>query len=416
MPTVALLGTLDSKGEECEFLKTLLTGQGCSVILIDVGILGAPLGVPDVSREEVARGVNVDLSELVAAGDRGRAIEMMGIGAIKVVRDLYADGQIDGALALGGSGGSSIAAAAMRALPIGTPKMLVSTIAAGDVSSYVGETDLTMMYSVVDFAGLNTFSKRILTNAAAAIAGMVQDRVKACPECGDGAVIAISMFGVTTHGVTIAQQWLRERGYQVLVFHANGAGGRAMERLIKDGYVDGVLDMTTTELADEVGGGRLSAGANRLEVAGELGIPQVVSLGALDVINFGPLDDVPPRYRGRRLYKHNPNVTLMRTSVEESRQVGAMIGRKLNRARGPVCVFVPLGGLSSISRKGAPFHDEAADAALLCALRDTLSPSIETVLSKADINDPEFALAAATKLHQLIVQQRGHASCTGKRS
>ena len=323
----------------------------------------------------------------------------MGAGAEKVVRRLYAEGRLDGILGLGGSGGSSIAGRAMQALPVGVPKLLVSTLASGDTSSYVGAVDVTMMHSVVDIAGVNRVSARIMSNAAGAIVGMVGI---AAPVFDERPVVAATMFGVTTPCVTRARERLEELGYEVLVFHATGAGGRAMEALVRAGFIAGVLDVTTTELADEFVGGVLSAGADRLEAAGKASVPQVVSLGALDMVNFGPRHTVPTRFEGRTLHAHTPTVTLMRTTKSECGELGQLIGRKLSAAKGPTALFVPLRGVSMLAVEGQPFHDPAADKALLAGLDETLGDRVEVHELDAEINDPAFATAMADRLHEMI--------------
>ena len=399
--TVLLLGTFDTKGREYAFVCDRLRELDVAVLLIDTGI-NEPVGVePDVSREAVAEAGGARIEELVAAGDRGGAVEAMARGAPVLVRQLFDQGRFDGVLALGGSGGSSIATAAMRALPVGVPKLMVSTMASGDTRPYVGATDLTMMASVVDIAGVNSVSARILTNAAGAIAGMVGVRA---PELAHRKVIAATMFGVTTPCVTRARELLDELGYEVLVFHATGTGGQSMEVLASDGYLDGVLDITTTELADDLVGGVLSAGPERLEAAGRAGVPQVVSLGALDMVNFGPRDTVPERFEQRRLYVHNPTVTLMRTTPEECAELGRRIGRKLAGARGPTVLFVPLRGVSMIDVEGQPFHDPAADRALIDGVRETLDENVEVHELDMDINDERFAAAMARRLHELVAE------------
>jgi uncharacterized protein (UPF0261 family) len=401
MATVILLGTLDTKGREYAFLRERLREHGVDVTVVDAGI-NDPVGLePDVARDVVARAAGADVAALAAAGDRGAAVTAMAAGAEQVVRDLYARGALDGILALGGSGGSSIAAPAMRALPVGVPKLLVSTVASGDTRPYVGAVDVTMMYSVVDISGVNTVSARIMANAAGAIAGMVGATV---PALDGGPLVAATMFGVTTPCVTRARERLEELGYEVLVFHATGAGGRSMEALVAGGFVAGVLDVTTTELADELVGGVLSAGPERLEAAGAAGVPQVVSLGALDMVNFGPLESVPARFEERNLYVHNPTVTLMRTTPEECAELGRTIGRKLSAANGPTVLFVPLGGVSMIAVPGQPFHDADADAALVGGLHETLGPSVEVHERDEDVNDPAFATAMADRLHELITE------------
>jgi uncharacterized protein (UPF0261 family) len=403
MATVVLLGTLDTKGREYEFLRDRVREQGVDVLLLDAGILGEPLTTPDIGRDEIAGAAGAKVAALVAGNDRGAAIDAMARGAAIVVERLHADGSLDGILGLGGSGNSTIIAQAMRALPVGVPKLLVSTVASGDTRPYVGAVDIAMMYSVVDIAGVNRISAQIMTNAAAMIAGAAKARV---PELGaERPLIGASMFGVTTPCVTFARERLEELGYEVLVFHATGAGGQSLEALARAGYLAGVLDVTTTELADELVGGVLSAGPDRLEAAGERGLPQVVSLGALDMVNFGPRESVPERFGDRNLYVHNATVTLMRTTPEESLELGRQIGRKLSAATGPVVVFVPLRGVSAIAVPGQVFHDPDADAALLRGLDETLSPAIERHDLDTDINDPVFAHAMADRLHELI---KGH--------
>jgi uncharacterized protein (UPF0261 family) len=324
----------------------------------------------------------------------------MGRGAAVVVARLHAEGRLDGILGLGGSGNSTIISQAMRALPVGVPKLLVSTVASGDTRPYMGAVDITMMYSVVDIAGINRISGQIMTNAAAMIAGAAKARV---PDLGaDRPLVGATMFGVTTPCVTAARERLEELGYEVLVFHATGTGGQSMEALARAGFLAGVLDATTTELADELVGGVLSAGPDRLEAAGAAGLPQVVSLGALDMVNFGPRESVPPRFDDRNLYVHNATVTLMRTTPAESHELGREIGRKLSAATGPTVLFVPLKGVSAIAVSGQVFHDADADAALLRGLDETLSATIERIDIDTDINDPAFARAMAERLDQLI--------------
>jgi len=399
-PTVALFGTLDTKGQEYAFLREQVRARGADVLLVDVGVLGEPSVAPDVTREEVATAAGSDLRALAADGDRGAAVAAMARGAAELARQLHAGGRIDAIAGLGGSGGSAIVTEAMRALPIGVPKLMVSTLASGDTRPYVGAVDVTMMYSVVDIAGLNQVSRRILANAAGAIAGMAAVE----PEPADDArpLVGATMFGVTTPCVTRARERLEELGYEVLVFHATGTGGRSLEALIDGGFITASLDVTTTELADELVGGVLSAGPERLEAAGAAGIPQVVSLGALDMVNFGPEDTVPERFRGRNLYVHNPTVTLMRTTPEECAALGRMVARKLNAAAGPVTVFVPLRGVSAIAVEGQPFHDPEADDALIGALRESLDPSVDLRELDLDVNDPAFADAMADRLHELV--------------
>jgi uncharacterized protein (UPF0261 family) len=398
--TVVLLGTLDTKGTEYAFLRDRVRAAGCDVIMVDAGVMSAsPLA--DVPADAVAAAAGADRAELAATGDRGPAVAAMTRGATEVVRRLHAEGRLDGILGLGGSGGSSLISAAMQALPVGVPKLLVSTMASGDTRPYVGTTDIAMLYSVVDFAGINGISERILSNAAAAVASMARASASFVSGIEAKPLIGATMFGVTTPCVTAAREFLEARGYEVLVFHATGAGGRAMETLMRAGFITGALDVTTTELADELVGGVLSAGPDRLEAAGALGLPQVVSLGALDMVNFGPLDTVPAEFRDRNLYEHNATVTLMRTTEAECAELGRILARKLNAATGPLAVFLPTGGVSMIDAPGMPFHDPAADAALVRELKAGLRPGVEVVEMATNVNDPAFARAMAERLDEL---------------
>ena len=325
---VILLGTLDTKGAEFKFVKDIVEGCGVATLVVNAGVKGKPHFTPDISNEEVARAGGSTLAELLQKDDRGFAMDVMTKGAAKIVTDLGMRKEVAGILSLGGSAGTTIGATAMQALPVGIPKMMVSTMASGDTRSYVGVKDICMMYSVTDISGLNTISRKILANAAFAIAGMAQGEHPAVKD--DKVLLAASMFGVTTPCVTTAREYLEQKGYEVLIFHATGSGGLAMEELIKSGFIKGVLDVTTTEWCDELVGGVLSAGPHRLEAAGQKGVPQVVSVGALDMVNFGPPETVPQQFNGRNFYPHNPTVTLMRTTVEENIELGKIMAAKLN--------------------------------------------------------------------------------------
>jgi uncharacterized protein (UPF0261 family) len=397
MATVVLLGTLDTKGPEYAFLRDRVLEAGCEVILVDAGVMSDP-SPGDIGPNEVAAAAGEDRAALAAARDRGPAMAAMTRGATEVARRLHADGRLDGILGVGGSGGSSLVSAAMQALPVGVPKLIVSTMASGDTRPYVGTSDIAMMYSVVDIAGINGISEKILSNAAAGIAGMARASATFVSAIAAKPLIGATMFGVTTPCVTAAREILEERGYEVLVFHATGAGGQSMEALMKAGFITGSLDITTTELADELVGGVLSAGPDRLEMAGSLGLPQVVSLGALDMVNFGPMDTVPAKFADRNLYVHNATVTLMRTTEAECAELGRIIARKLNAATGPLTVFIPLGGVSMIDVPGAPFFDAAADAALIRELKAGLRPDVEVVEMAIPINDPAFSRAMAERM------------------
>ena len=405
MPTVVLLGTLDTKAAETLFVRDRVLEAGCSVILVDVGVLGPAAPDADIGRAAVGEAAGTTLAALVRQGDRGAAVTAMGRGAAAVVSRLHAEGRLDAVLALGGSGGTCIATDAMRALPVGVPKLVVSTVASGQVGPYVGQTDITMMHAVLDVAGLNALSRRIFANAAAAAAGMAHAAARRVEDAAPKPTIAITMFGVTTPAATAARHWLERQGYEVLVFHANGAGGLALEKLADDGLFVGVLDLTTTELADELVGGMLSAGPNRLTAAGRRGLPQVVSLGALDMVNFGSRDTVPARFAGRLFHQHNDQVTLMRTTATECRKLGRILCRKLGEARGPVSLYLPRGGISLLSEPGAAFHDATADAALFDAVRAHCPAEIEVVEAEGPINHPDVATAMARRLHALVETQ-----------
>lgn len=404
--TVLLLGTLDTKGGEFGFVRNWLEEHGTPCLMMDVSVLADPDVPVDVTAREVAAAAGHDLDRLRAAGDRGAALTAMAEGARVLAARLVDEGRVHGVLGLGGSGGSSVASTAMRALPVGLPKVLVSTMASGDVSAYVGDSDVTLMYSVVDVAGVNSVSRKIFTNAAAAVAGMSAAYADSAEE-PDRPLVAATMFGVTTQAVETARAELEAAGYEVLVFHATGAGGRAMEKLVRSGCFVGVLDLTTTEIADEVVGGVLSAGPDRLSAAAETGVPQVVALGAVDMVNFGPRATVPERFADRTLLIHNETVTLMRTTAAEAAEIGRRIGTQLARSVGPVTVFVSRGGTSAIDVSGGPFWDEEADHAAVAGLLEVTSGSQVDVREwPENINDPALATAMARRLDEMIKEVR----------
>ncbi len=393
--TILLIGTLDTKGTEFAYVRDLIHERGHRTLVMDVGVLHDPPFTPDIGAAEVAEAGDAALEKLRQQADRGQAVEVMTRGACVLAKHLHGQGRIDGVLGLGGSGGTALATAAMRALPVGLPKVMVSTMASGDVAPYVGVKDITMTFSVVDIAGLNRISRRILANAVGAVCGMVEQAV---PEAEDRPLIAATMFGVTTPCVDRVRERLEAQGYEVLVFHATGSGGRAMETLIDGGFIAGVADVTTTEWCDELIGGVLSAGPHRLEAAARAGLPQVVSCGALDMVNFWAVDTVPKPFKDRTLYQHNAHVTLMRTTPDECAALGRIIAEKLNHATGPTTLLLPLQGVSAIDRDGQPFYDPAADAALFQALRDHLDATVTLVELDLHINDPDFADAVANRL------------------
>ncbi|AVP54324.1 hypothetical protein K144313037_16020 [Clostridium tetani] len=398
---IIILGTLDTKGEEFKFIKDIIEKEGLDTIVIDVGVVGEAKLRPNIDKKEVAIVGGSSIEDLIKKKDRGYAMEVMMKGSAAIVKRLSKEEGISGIISLGGSGGTSIASYAMRALEVGIPKVMVSTLASGDTRPYVGEKDITMIYSVVDISGINTLSSKILSNAAYALIGMVKGKA---PELkGEKPLIGATMFGVTTKGVNIAKEYLENNGYEVLVFHATGAGGRAMEDLIRSGYIKGVLDMTTTEWCDEVVGGVLNAGPNRLEAASDMGIPQVVAPGALDMVNFGPIETVPEEFKKRNLYKHNATVTLMRTTKEENIEIGKVIGEKLNRAKKDTALFIPLKGVSAIDAEGEVFYGYEEDKALFNTLKETVNKDkVQIVEMNNNINDEEFAIAMAKKLINMM--------------
>lgn len=400
MKTVAVLGTFDTKGKELKFIKECIEEHGLKTLCINTGVF-EPVVEPDISSAEVAAAVGADINAIVEKRDRATATEVLAKGTEKLIPQLYAEGKFDGIISIGGSGGTSLATPAMRQLPLGVPKVMVSTMASGDVSPYVGTSDIVMIPSVVDAEGLNDISKVIFSNAANAVVGMVQNRKEI--ESDGKPLLAATMFGVTTPCVKAAEDYLHEQGYDVLVFHATGTGGKCMEALIDQGFIKGVLDLTTTEWCDEVVGGVLNAGPGRLTAASKNGIPQVVSVGALDMVNFGPMDTVPAQFKDRNLYKHNPTVTLMRTTADELKSIGHEIATRLADATGKTTLMLPLKGVSMIDVEGQPFYDAEADKVLFDTLRTELADSnVEIVELDTDINDKEFAVAAAKKLISLL--------------
>jgi uncharacterized protein (UPF0261 family) len=401
---VVVVGTFDTKGEEFAYLISCIRNAGADVISVNTGVLGEPSFKADISSKEVAQVAGFELED-VKKMDRGACIDTMMQGAAKVVLSLYEKGMLDGIISMGGSAGTMIGTNAMKALPIGIPKLQVSTLASGDTKAYVGAKDIIMMPSILDISGLNRISRMIIGNAAHAIAGMAM-HAAAASEKDDKPLIAATMFGVTTPCVTIAREYLESKGYEVLVFHAVGTGGQAMEALIEGGFIQGVLDVTTTEWADELVGGVLGAGPARLEAAGKRGIPQVVSTGALDMVNFWQYDTVPEKFKDRNLYKHNANVTLMRTTPAENNKLGEIISAKLNAAQGPCALFLPLQGVSAIDMPGKPFFGEEEDRALFDSLRKHIDKKVVDIIEMDhNVNDEAFALAMARKLENMLTDK-----------
>lgn len=398
---VLLVGTLDTKGVEFQFVRDLLRQAGVGCLVLDAGVLHPSAFPPDITREEVYAAAGTSVETVRAAGDRGQAITLAAKGAAVIAQRLHAEDKLDGVLGLGGSAGTTIGTAAMRALPFGVPKVMVSTMASGQVRPYVGVRDVTMMHSVVDLSGLNRISRTVLANAAHAMTGMVKQPRRDRQQT-EQSVITATMFGVTTSCVEAARARVEQAGHEVLVFHATGTGGQTMEAFIADGIVAGVLDVTTTELADELVGGVLSAGRDRLTAAALRGVPQVIALGALDMVNFGPPETVPERFRDRTFYQHNPTVTLMRTTPRENDALGKEIAQKASAARGPTAVFVPKKGVSALDREGQPFWWPEADEALFQSLRDWMGPGVRLVELDLHINEPAFALTMAETLLEML--------------
>lgn len=397
MATIAVIGTLDSKGEEHAFVANLIKARGHEVLLIDVGTGSDPQVTPDVTRFEVAEAGEIDLPPLIDKQDRGECVVAMSKAAPVLVSRLVAEGKIEGIVSLGGGGGTALGTAAMRALPVGFPKLMVSTLASGNTAHYVGTKDIVMMPSIVDVAGLNRISRMIFTRAAGAICGMVEAEVDG--SCAKPLIVA-SMFGNTTDLVNKAKDLLEDAGYEILVFHATGTGGRTMEALIESGMVAGVLDVTTTEWADELVGATLTAGPERMDAMSKAKVPAVVAPGCLDMANYGERDTVPPELEGRNFYIHNPQVTLMRTNAEECAQLGKIIAEKANANEAPVSIMIPKKAISVISAEGQPFHDPVADEALFAGIRKHAKVAVEEL--DAEINSSEFAKACADKLLDLI--------------
>lgn len=398
---VVVIGALDTKGEDFAFIKERIEERGFKAIVVDVGVMGEPPFKPDVDADAVAKAGGESLSSLRAKGDKGNAMVVMTRGAAEIAKKLYAEGRLDAIFGMGGSAGTAIISAAMRALPLGVPKVLVSTVASGDTKPYVGTKDIVMIPSIVDVAGVNVISAEIYSRAVGAIVGMLETEI---PKVESKPLIAASMFGNTTQLINQCRDIMERADFEVMVFHATGTGGMTMEDLIENGYFVGALDLTTTELADELCGGVMSAGPKRLTAAGLKGIPQVVAPGCLDMVNFWAVDTVPEKYKSRKLYPWNPNVTLMRTTPEENTKLGQIMAQRLNQSKGPTAVFFPLKGLSQLDSPGGEFWWPEADMALLETLKQNLRKDIPLIEVDANINDPEFAKAATDKMLEFLAK------------
>jgi len=398
--TVVLVGSLDTKGQEFAFIKKLIEQEGLNTLVVDFGVMGQPLFEPDIKRAEVVQAAGGDLAYLASGDHKDEAMKTMATGLTVVIRRLFDESKLDGIIGMGGSGGTSIATTGMRTLPVGVPKVMVSTVGGSDVSAYAGTKDITFMPSIVDVAGINSISSTIYANAAGAVAGMVKMER---PEVGEAKpLITASMFGNTTEAVDRARKMLENSDYEVLVFHATGTGGRTMESLITDGYIVGSLDITTTELADEVCGGVFSAGPERGLAASRAGIPAVIVPGCVDMANFWGMETVPEKYKDRNLYAWNPNVTLLRTNVEENIKMGKMIARAANASPAPVTILLPLKGVSMLDSPGGKFWDPEADLACFKAIKESVKSDIPVIELDYNINDPEFADKVAETLLEML--------------
>ncbi|MDY0407440.1 Tm-1-like ATP-binding domain-containing protein [Virgibacillus soli] len=403
--TIALIGTFDSKGKEFLFVKELIESLGFNTFTIHSGVF-EPQFIPDVSNADIALAAGEDIKKIVEQKDRAHATEVLSKGMEILLPKLYKEDKFHGVLSFGGTGGTSIATPGMRALPIGVPKVMVSTVASGNTQPYVGTSDIVMIPSIVDVAGLNTISTKIFTNAVFAICGMLQFEHQM--ELEHKPLIAATMFGLTTPCINYAKDYLEARGYEVLIFHATGIGGQTMEHLIENDFFEGVLDITTTEWADETVGGILAAGPHRLEAAAKSGLPQVVSVGAIDMVNFGPRNTVPKQFDGRNFYQHNPTVTLMRTTVEENQFIGKHIADRLNQSNGYTALMLPLKGFSGLDIEGQQFYGPEEDQALISTLKERIDVNkIQIMEENLHVNDKEFAELAAEKLIQLIEKRKG---------
>lgn len=394
-----MIGAMDTKSTEFAFLKQEIERRGHSAVVIDTGIIGEPGLMPDVNREMIAEAGGVPVHQLAVLNDRGKAMIVMAEGAAKVMKEMVENGDIHGLIGMGGTAGTAVASSAMRSLPIGFPKLIVSTVAAGDTRGYVGTKDIVMMPAVVDVSGINRISREIFTRAAGAICGMAESFV--IPD-NDRRMIAASMFGNTTQCVERARGLMEQENVEVLVFHCTGTGGQTMESLVDGGYISGILDITTTEWADELAGGVFAAGPDRGNAAARLGVPQVIVPGCVDMVNFWARHTVPEHYRERNLYEWNSNISLMRTTAEENDRIGAILAEKANASSGPVAFLLPLKGVSILDSPGQIFWDPEADRACFDAIKRDVRSDIPVYEMDCNINDPEFADRAVALLKDML--------------
>ena len=395
-----IVGTLDTKGADFLFVRDIMREAGAETLTIDIGVIGEPSFVPDISRAEVASTGGANIADFSSGEHKDTAMQVMSNGLVEVVRKLHREGQVAGIFSMGGSGGTAVATAAMRALPLGVPKVMVSTVGGGDVSAYCGGKDIIFFPSIVDVSGLNRISKLIYANAAHAMAAMVLATPPAISE--DKPLLAASMFGNTTVCVSAVKEAVEKKGYEVLVFHATGTGGRTMEGLLADGHVSGLLDITTTELADNVCGGVMDAGPERCLAGPRAGLPTVIVPGCVDMANFWSVESMPKAFQERVLYRWNPNMTLMRTNVDENREIGRRLAAAANAATGSVVILIPKRGVSVLDSEGGEFWDPAADQACFDAIHSGLRSGIPIIEMDCNINDPEFSTEIAKQMLLLL--------------
>lgn len=399
--TVVIVATLDTKSREVQYLKRRIEEDGVETVVVDAGVLGQPCFTPDIASEEVARLGGTTLQELRASKDEGEVMGMMTTGATEAVQELHQEGRLDGIISLGGSMGTSLGTHVMRSLPFGVPKLMVSTMASRDISPWIGCKDIVFFPSVTDLAGLNRMTKRTLASAAAAIVGMVKAEVG--PPEADKPVVGVGILGATEGCIRNAQPLLEGLGYEVIIFHTVGAGGRALEELILQGVTKAVLETSVQELFGHILNSPYDAGPDRFENAGQAGIPQVVLPGNADFIAWGPPETLPQQYRGRQIHMHNPSICLVRSNAAEMRFLGETLAAKLNKGRGPAAVVIPTRGFSEYSREGMFFHDPKTDAVFGAALREALKPEVEVIDVASNINGPPCSQAVVEALRSLGV-------------
>lgn len=403
--TIAILATLDTKGEEAQYLRNQIESQGDTALIVDTGVVGQPAAKADVTREEVAEAGGTPLANLLEKPSREEAAPVMADGATSIVTKLADEGKVQGIVAMGGTQGTTLATRVMRALPYGFPKVMVSTMASGNVAPWVDIKDVTMMFSVTDILGLNPVTRKILANAAGAVCGMAS--VDVALERGDKPLVGVTTVGITTQGAMKAIEVIESAGYETIVFHAIGPGGRAMEQMMKEGIIGAVLDYSTIEVSNEMFDALLAGGEERLTTAGKLGIPQVLCPGALEVLVFNEPETVPNKYQSRTLIPHSPQITDVRLNGEEMAEVGREIARRLQHTNDKAIFMIPTGGYDSYAVEGGGFHDPEADAAFVTELKANLPGNIEVVERDTHIEDPTFATEAAEQLIELMENRGG---------